>query len=183
MSKDEILELIAGGEGSTVEFKRDRLRPEKLAKEIVALANLNGGTILLGVEDNGRIIGVTRENLCEWIFDTVLGRYVHPLLFPDYNEVVIDGKRVVALTFGSGLSKPYVLRIKNRDEAYVRLGSATKQAGREQLARLYAAGGMLHTEVCAVLGTSQESLDMARLDKYLRDILSDPEVPTSEEEW
>ena len=183
MSKDEILELIAGGENSKVEFKRDSLRPEKLAKEIVALVNLNGGTLLLGVEDDGRISGVTRKNLSEWIFDTVLGRYVHPLLFPDYDEVTVDGKRVVALTFASGESKPYVLRIKNRDEAYVRLGSVTKPAGREQMARLYAAGGMLHTEVSPVLGTSLESLDMARLDNYLRDILSDPEVPTTEEKW
>jgi len=39
MTKSELLELIANGENSGVEFKRDDLHPEQLAKEIVALAN------------------------------------------------------------------------------------------------------------------------------------------------
>ena len=43
MKRAELLELIAGGENSGVEFKRDDLRPEQLAREVVALANLQGG--------------------------------------------------------------------------------------------------------------------------------------------
>lgn len=43
MLKSELLEIIAHGENSGIEFKRDDLRPEQLAKEIVALANLQGG--------------------------------------------------------------------------------------------------------------------------------------------
>jgi ATP-dependent DNA helicase RecG len=43
MLKSELLEIIANGEKSGVEFKRDDLRPEQLAKEIVALANFQGG--------------------------------------------------------------------------------------------------------------------------------------------
>jgi len=39
MLKSELLEIIANGENSGVEFKRDDLRPEQLAKEIVALLN------------------------------------------------------------------------------------------------------------------------------------------------
>ncbi len=34
----ELQELIAGGEGAKVEFKRDDLRPEQLAREIVSFA-------------------------------------------------------------------------------------------------------------------------------------------------
>ncbi|CAJ5017370.1 Divergent AAA domain [Burkholderia pseudomallei] len=53
MLKSELLEVIANGENSGVEFKRDDLRPEQLAKEIVALLNFQGGKLLLGVEDDG----------------------------------------------------------------------------------------------------------------------------------
>ena len=60
MTKSELLELIANGEGSGLEFKRDDVRAEQLAKEIVALANFQGGTILLGVEDDGTIAGIRR---------------------------------------------------------------------------------------------------------------------------
>jgi len=50
MTRSELLELIANGENSGVEFKRDDIRPEQLAKEVVALANFQGGKIILGVE-------------------------------------------------------------------------------------------------------------------------------------
>nr|WP_223294006.1 ATP-binding protein [Pelodictyon phaeoclathratiforme] len=36
-----------------MEFKRDDILPEQLAKEIVPFANVQGGRIFLGVEDNG----------------------------------------------------------------------------------------------------------------------------------
>ena len=183
MTQNELTELIANGENSSVEFKRDTLAPEKLAKEIVALANLKGGTILLGVEDDGSISGITRDNLSEWIFDTVLGRYVHPLLLPYYEEIAVGDKKVAALSFPQGSSKPYVVRKNDREEVYIRLGNVTKLAGREQQARLYATGGMLHTEILPVAGTSLHTLDRARLDNYLRDILRDPAVPASDDEW
>jgi predicted HTH transcriptional regulator len=63
MRKAELLEIIRNGENSGVEFKRDDIRPEQLAKEIVALANLQGGRVLLGVEDNGTVTGIRRPDL------------------------------------------------------------------------------------------------------------------------
>ena len=40
MKKEDILTWIANGENSGIEFKRDDVRPEQLAKEIVALSSL-----------------------------------------------------------------------------------------------------------------------------------------------
>jgi ATP-dependent DNA helicase RecG len=67
MLKSELLEIIANGENSGIAFKRDDLRPEQLAKEIVALANFQGGRLLLGVEDDGTISGIQREDLETWV--------------------------------------------------------------------------------------------------------------------
>jgi len=49
MLKSTLLEMITNGENSGVEFKRDDVRPEQLAKEIVALLNFQGGHLLIGV--------------------------------------------------------------------------------------------------------------------------------------
>jgi len=70
MLRNELLEIIANGENSGVEFKRDDIRPEQLAKEIVAFANVQGGRIFLGVEDDGTITGLQRENTQEWVMNT-----------------------------------------------------------------------------------------------------------------
>ena len=62
MLSTHITELIADGENSKIEFKRDDVRPAQLAREIVSFANMNGGKIFLGVEGDGTVVGIQREN-------------------------------------------------------------------------------------------------------------------------
>jgi len=184
MLRSELLEIIANGESSGVEFKRDDIRPEQLGKEIVALANFHGGRILLGVEDDGTISGIQRSNLQEWVMDTVFATKVHPMILPFYEEVIMaDGKRVAVITFSQGTAKPYVLRHNNREEIYIRVGSVSRLATREQQARLFASGGILHTEILPVSGTTLASLDLERLKDYLKSVINDPEVPENEAGW
>ena len=168
MLKSDLLQLIANGENSGIEFKRDDLRPEQLAKEIVALANLKGGKVLLGVEDDGSISGIQRNDLEHWVMDTVFGRYVHPMMLPYFEVVTLDdGKQVAVVTLTEGSAKPYAVRHNDREEVYVRVGSTSRRATREQLARLFESGGMLHAELLPVSGTALNDLDRARLEYYL----------------
>ena len=184
MLKSDLLQLIANGENSGVEFKRDDLRPEQLAKEIVALANLRGGAVLLGVEDDGSISGIQRTDLERWVMDTVFGRYVHPLILPFYEEVAFDGgKRVAVITLTEGTAKPYVVRNNGREEIVVRVGSTSRLATREQQARLFESGGLLHSEVLPVSGTSFADLDQARLTDYLLQMTGDLSAPKTASEW
>lgn len=184
MLKSELLEIIANGENSGVEFKRDDIRPEQLAKEIVALANFQGGKIILGVEDDGTITGIQRKNLEEWVMDTVFGRYVHPMILPFYEEVQVDDEhRVAVITITQGTAKPYVVRHKDREEIYIRVGSISRRATREQQARLFALGGMVHAETFPVSGSSLKDMSRDRLIDYLTTIVGDPDLPGSDDEW
>ncbi|NLV26914.1 MAG: transcriptional regulator, partial [Methanomicrobiales archaeon] len=179
-----LLGIIANGENSGVEFKRDDIRPEQLGKEVVALANHQGGIILIGVEDDGTISGINREDLETWIIDTVFARYVHPMILPFYETVRMDdGKSVAVISFPQGTSKPYVLRHNGREEIYIRAGSTSRLATREQQARLFAAGGILHPELLPVPGTGLQSLDLVRIREYLSTIIRDPDIPDNEDAW
>ena len=182
MLKTELLEIIANGENSGVEFKRDDLRPEQLAKEIVAMLNFQGGMVLLGVEDDGSVSGVQRDNLEEWVMNIIQSK-IHPMLLPFYQEIKLDERKVVVISFPQGISKPYVVRDRGKEEIYIRVGSTSRLATREQQMRLFELGGMLHTEVMPVPRTDMSSLDDARLMNYLRDILRDPEIPATSDEW
>ena len=78
---------------------RRRLEDGALLEEIVALVNLKGGSILLGVEDDGSISGIQRDDLELWVMDPVFGRYVHPMILPYYEVLALDnGKRVAVIT-------------------------------------------------------------------------------------
>lgn len=183
MLKTELLEIIANGENSGVEFKRDDIRPEQLAREVVALLNFQGGKVLLGVDDDGTISGIQREGLEEWVMNAIQTR-IHPMFLPYYEEIRLDDQKVVAvISFPQGISKPYVVRDRGREEIYIRVGSTSRLATREQQMRLFELGGMLHAEVMPVPRTDMSSLDDARLLNYLRDILRDPEIPASEKAW
>ncbi len=184
MTKSELLELIANGENSGVEFKRDDLRPEQLAKEVVALANFQGGRILLGIDDDGTFTGIQRAQLERWVMDTVFGRYVHPMIIPFYEEVQADGHhRVAVITVSQGATKPYVVRSNDREDIYIRVGSTSRLATREQQARLYALGGMLHAELLPVSGSGLRDLSLDRLKDYLSTVVGDKTLPANDEDW
>jgi len=184
MLRTELLEIIANGGNSGVEFKRDDCKAEQLAKEVVAMANFRGGLIILGVEDEGNISGIQRPNLEEWVMDTVFASKVHPMILPFYEEIAMEaGNRVAVISFAQGTSKPYVVRHHGREEIYIRVGSTSRRATREQQARLFASGGMLHPDTLPVAGSAIKSMDMKRLRDYLANIINDPEVPKSENEW
>ena len=132
MTESEFQQIIDTGEGAHVEFKRDSIRPEQLAKEIVALANMNGGRILLGVEDYGATSGVQRSNPQEWLMDAVVGRHVTPQFVPDYEEVSIAGVTVAIITVPTGAAKPYAVQHGDRQDYYLRYGNVCRLATREQ---------------------------------------------------
>ena len=62
-SLTELLEKIYLGEDSTIEFKRELPERKELSDEMAAFANASGGVILIGVGDNGEIVGIDRESL------------------------------------------------------------------------------------------------------------------------
>jgi ATP-dependent DNA helicase RecG len=181
--KAELLEIIANGENSGVEFKRDDIRPEQLGREIVAMANLRGGMVLLGVEDDGTISGIQRDDLETWVMDAVFGRYVHPMLLPFYEVVTLDDGRVAVVSITMGTAKPYVLRHNGREDICVRVGSTSRLATREQQARLFESGSMLRSEMLPVSGAAFDALDRERLQDFLLTLAGDRELPPTDEAW
>lgn len=184
MNNSDLLALTANGENTCVLFSRDDVRPEQIAKEVVALANFQGGRILLGVNDDGSIAGIQRTDIEDWVIDTIFGRIVHPMIPPIYEEIQVDERlRVAVITISQGTSKPYVVRHRSQEEFYVRTGSTSQLATREQRARLFALAGCLHPDLLPVSRSSLHDLCKARLEDFLTAIVGDHEIPTSDEAW
>ena len=91
MLKSELLQLIANLENSGVEFKRDDVRPEQLAREIVALANLKGGHVLLGVEDDGSISGLHPAHSDLKRLERLICHYTRPHFHVQVHPLLVDG--------------------------------------------------------------------------------------------
>lgn len=85
----ELLDIISLGETSTVQFKRTLDSTDKLAAELCALANSEGGMILFGVENDGSIGGLEPSEVRELNsrIASVASEKIREPLFP-YSEVV-----------------------------------------------------------------------------------------------
>ena len=166
MTKTELLELLKNGENSGVEFHRGPVEYETLAKQLVALTNLAGGRVLLGVEDDGSVSGITRPNLEEWVM-TACRDKIRPEIIP-YLEIVRDfepGKDVAVIQVERGWTVHRVWHNQHRTY-YIRVGSQSREASPEELERLFQQRGAFRLELRPVSGSSWADLDRRRLRDY-----------------
>ena len=109
LSTAEIKSLIASGEGYNVEFKKNiPNKVKEVTEEICAFANAAGGTILLGVDDNNVIQGITFNNAKHSALQNSINE-ITPAIHCEINSLEVDGKELVVIEVPSGESKPYVL--------------------------------------------------------------------------
>jgi ATP-dependent DNA helicase RecG len=181
MTRSELLEIIANRENSGVEFKRDEIRLEQLAKEIVAFANFKGGRVLIGVEKDGAVSGIARPQLEEWVMNAVFGR-VTPQIIPYYEEVEVEpGKRVAVVSVERGVNKPYAARDGERLDFFIRVGSESRRADRDTLRRLFQASENIHFETTPVSGATWEHFDQARVRGYFQLVRRFEELPDNQD--
>jgi ATP-dependent DNA helicase RecG len=180
-TRTELLEIISNGESSEVEFKRDVLQPHDLAKELVAFSNLSGGMVLLGVEDDGTVSGITRADLEEWVM-TACRDKIRPGIIPFYEVVrnVEPGKDVAIVRVTRGYDVHSVWH-NNRNTYYIRVGTQSREPSPEELGRLFQQRGSFRAELRPVSGATVADLDRRRLRDYFARIRQQ-EVPADDDE-
>ncbi|MCY4158702.1 MAG: putative DNA binding domain-containing protein [Bacteroidetes bacterium] len=180
MTVTNLQEVIATGENSRVEFKHDSVTPESLAKEISAMLNLVGGIILLGVEDDGKITGMIRDTKIteEWVMN-IARQNIQPSIIPVFTTIKINEDKLVGIIelHSDSPSKPYKAKQGKAWVTYVRIGSTSREATREEEGRLYQAARLVRYETKPVLNTSFENLDINRIENYYRTILKMDAIP------
>jgi ATP-dependent DNA helicase RecG len=163
MTPERVLELIGQGESNSLEFKEEQVRPESLAREMVAFANTLGGLLLIGVTDDGALVGVGDPAGIAHRIVNVARHSVVPALQPTVEVVVVDGKSVCVVVVDKGTAKPYQTL---EGKFLLRVGPTNRQATKEELSRLFQAAGLVHFDLSPVEGTDHDHLDPARLNDY-----------------
>jgi len=167
MTPGELLKLLQNGEDSTLEFKRDDVENHELAKELTAFLNVAGGTVLLGVEDDGSVSGTMRDAVEEWISELCRVK-IEPPVIPllSWARDAEPGRHVLAVRVPPGPDKPYARLHSSRKTYYVRVGPTSREASREELERLFQASGRVHYGIKPVPGAGFDTLDARRLRDY-----------------
>jgi ATP-dependent DNA helicase RecG len=165
-SRTELLRLIRGGEDTFLELKVKLSNTEKIAQEIVALANTGGGVIVFGVNDQLRVEGVDDPERVQDDLVRICREEVQPPLVPFIDRIALDnGRRIVALDIESK-RRPY----RTRDgRFYLRIGAEKREASREEISSLLDEARPLRYEDVPALGATISDIDEAHLWSYLRE--------------
>ena len=122
-------ELIARGEGETLEFKQRTTHPHRISRTLASLANTRGGQVLVGVDDQGRILGVRDVEEELYVLREAARHYIEPPLETlTFQEVEEDGRSVLIVAVPESRNKPHRALVAPDDwRGYVRVRDQSVQ--------------------------------------------------------
>ena len=141
MTPRELEQLVDLGEGISLEFKRRVPQPERIAKEILAFANTNGGRIVLGVSDDGTIEGFEHIAEQQFLLRQATERHCSPPVEYDTERIVVgDRQDVIVVTVPESRTKPHFLvsdpSSNGEGPVYVRVEERSIEASDETVQKL-----------------------------------------------
>lgn len=157
---------------------------ESLAAEMVAFSNGNGGRILVGVDDDGSIMGLTKEDIhrLNQLISNVASQNVRPAVNPITQNILTDSGLILVIDVPAGINKPYQ---DNSGVFWVKNGADKRKAtSREEIQRLFQSSNLVHADESPVAGMTIADLDMEYFqDFFLRRYgysLDSQEVPLTQ---
>ena len=161
---DNYDQWLRDGESQSLEFKTsfDKTTVESL----VAFANAQGGTILVGVSDAGVILGVTlgKETLNEWLGQ--IKSATSPSLIPELVAENINGKTVVSIRIGEFPVKP----VSTRGRYFKRVASSNHQLSLGEIADLYMQSLQLSWDAHQAGKHRLDELSMPKIKRFIQQV-------------
>ena len=162
----EIAQRIQQGEDSTTQFKADVTDANRLAEEFVAFSNAQGGLLLIGVADDGAVIGLDdgQINRINQLVSNTANENVKPPIYPLTEVIMVQGKRIIAVSVRKGISRPYQT---SKGVYFTKSGSDKRKMSPEELRRLFAEAERLFADEEVLLRTDITDLNTEMFYTFL----------------
>jgi len=131
--EDQLSYLIEGGESEEIEFKLEIGKNEEFVESVVAFSNSNGGTIIIGVDDNGKIVGKSNKDSSDRI-TKIIRSHCNPMPKVKIEDIVIEDMSILLVIIEEGENKPYILKDRG---IYIRAQSTDRIANRAEIDDMY----------------------------------------------
>lgn len=122
-------------ENENIEFKSQMV--DDLYKEVIAFANTDGGTIYIGIDNQGNVVGL--QDVDETY--TKITNGIRDAIMPDvtmFVKYVLQDNKVIRIEVGEGSFKPYYLKSKGLKPTgvFIRQGASSVPASPEQIRQM-----------------------------------------------
>ncbi|TGO03438.1 ATP-dependent DNA helicase [Candidatus Thiomargarita nelsonii] len=136
---------IQNGEDSYTQFKVNITNSDKLAEELVAFSNARGGLLIIGIDDNGVVVGVADKDIrrLNQLIGNVINDNVTPPIYPLVTIENIQNKKLLVIEVEEGVSKPYST---NKGIYLTKAGSDKRKVSPDELRRLFAQSKKLYAD-------------------------------------
>jgi predicted HTH transcriptional regulator len=176
MQAPEILSRIQQGEDSTTQFKVDVTDANRLAEELVAFSNAEGGMLLIGIDDTGVPAGLNDKQISRLnqLISNTANENVKPPIYPFTEIVELQGKKIIAISIRKGTARPYQT---GKGLFLTKPGSDKRKMSAEELRRLFAASQRLFADEEILNGSAIGDINAEAVYDFLSkdnpDILED----------
>lgn len=168
MSEAEILQIIAGGEDSKVQFKERITDKYDVGCEMVAFSNTRGGLLIIGVNDKtGNINPLSYKEIQEAtnLIGNMASENVIPNILITIDTVAVKNGCLIAVSIKEGLNKPYH---DNKGIIWVKNGADKRKVfDNAELSEMMSNCGTFSPDEAAVNDFTIKDLDENVLKKYL----------------
>ena len=140
-------------ESHTLEFKSSLPKSDQIIKTVIGFCNQAGGRLILGVSDDGKIIGIEEEDAMKWMewLEYSIYQATTPPIIPKILLQRIGGKLILVLKVSSGMNKPYYIKNEGLERGtYVRFGRSTLRATSDMIEELRWQGRGLSFDVMPI---------------------------------
>lgn len=178
MTQSELVEIVACGETSRVQFKETLDNNDSIAAEMIALANTKGGMILFGIQDKtGEIKGLSYQEIQEIgsKVASIATELVKPQIFIATDVVSLhrdeNVRHVLVVMVDEGIAKPYKDRF---GVIWVKQGGDKRRlTDNNQQLRLFQQSGLVYVDEMIVPDTSYADVYKDKVQEYLEKMQDD----------
>ena len=169
----DIMRVLTRGEDSENQFKKNINNGDSLAGELIAFSNTLGGKIFVGVDDDGNVIGLSKDDIkrINKLLSNVASENVRPAINPKSKIVELDQKNIMVIDVDKEINKPYM---DKNGAIWVKNGADKRKAtAREELQRLFQESGMVHADIGPVGDMTIADLDMPYFRTFFQKLYSE----------
>ena len=162
----EVTQKIKNGEDFFTQFKETIKDSKKLAEELVAFSNAEGGHLLIGVKDNGFIQGLEYSEIdtLNQLISNTANDNIKPPIYPLTEIIEVEGKKVIVISIKKGLNKPYQT---SSGFFFTKSGSNKRKISQEELRRLFAESSSIYADESILQNTNISDLNTQIFYQFL----------------
>jgi predicted HTH transcriptional regulator len=128
-----VKDLIKQGENQQLDFKFEISNARKMARTFAAFANTEGGKLLVGVKDNGKISGIRTEEEA-YMAESAAHVFCKPAVDYNLKKWIVEGKSILEVEIPTSKNRPHFAPDEKGEWiAYVRVGDQNIKANRVQV--------------------------------------------------